>query len=223
MKIYLADIKPKLRAAWKSAFRGVENVEIYERGIGSILDLKVDALVSPANSFGFMDGGIDEMYSETLGWHISERLQEHIVNDFKGELLIGQATLVPTDHPVYKFLISAPTMRVPTRLPENTVNVFLATRASLFLAQKMEASGLLSSVAFPGMGTGIGAVSPEKCAIQMRAAYDWVFNNKRPEMDWKKVLDHHTFLYTGLQATNTWEMSDTDPDPELNWEDKLEE
>jgi O-acetyl-ADP-ribose deacetylase (regulator of RNase III) len=223
MKIYLADIKPQLRIAWKNAFRGVENVQVYERGIGSILDLEVDALVSPANSFGFMDGGIDELYSETLGWHVSERLQDHIVKDFNGELLIGQATIVPTDHAVFKYLIAAPTMRVPTRLPDNTVNVFLATRAALFLADKMAKRGLLTSVAFPGLGTGIGAVSPEKCALQMRAAYDWVFNNERPEMEWKKVLDHHTYLYTGLRATNTWEMSDNDPDPELGWEDELEQ
>lgn len=29
---------------------------------GSILDVEGDALVSPVNSFGFMDGGIDRAY-----------------------------------------------------------------------------------------------------------------------------------------------------------------
>ena len=29
-----------------------------------------DAIVSPANSFGFMDGGIDYCYSEHFGWQM---------------------------------------------------------------------------------------------------------------------------------------------------------
>ena len=29
-----------------------------------------DAIVSPANSFGFMDGGIDYAYSDHFGWHM---------------------------------------------------------------------------------------------------------------------------------------------------------
>ena len=29
-----------------------------------------DAIVSPANSFGFMDGGIDMVYSKRFGWQM---------------------------------------------------------------------------------------------------------------------------------------------------------
>jgi O-acetyl-ADP-ribose deacetylase (regulator of RNase III) len=33
----------------------------------SILDVACDAVVSPANSFGFMDGGIDAVYLSLFG------------------------------------------------------------------------------------------------------------------------------------------------------------
>lgn len=54
MKLVLADVKPALVAPWRRAFEGVTQVEVRE---GSIFDVPADALVSPANSFGFMDGG----------------------------------------------------------------------------------------------------------------------------------------------------------------------
>ena len=31
---------------------------------------EADAIVSPANSFGFMDGGIDMVYSRHFGWQM---------------------------------------------------------------------------------------------------------------------------------------------------------
>lgn len=200
MKIYLADVKPQMREAWKIAFKGVPDVEVYEGGIGSIFDLKVDALVSPANGFCFMCGGIDAMLTDHLGQHVPKRLQKKI-QERDGELIVGSAEWVFTDHPVWKFLIAAPTMRTPTRLPENSVNVFLATRAALFMTQTIQfladtftPETKLESIAFPGMGTGVGAVPPERAAIQMRAAYDWVFNNKRPDFTWDSVLDHENLL-----------------------------
>jgi O-acetyl-ADP-ribose deacetylase (regulator of RNase III) len=53
MKIYLADLSDGLIQAWKKVFVDQQDIEIYH---GSIFDLKADAIVSPANSFGFMDG-----------------------------------------------------------------------------------------------------------------------------------------------------------------------
>jgi O-acetyl-ADP-ribose deacetylase (regulator of RNase III) len=41
-------------------FKGVENVRISG---GDIFELKADAIVSPANSFGYMDGGIGLVYA----------------------------------------------------------------------------------------------------------------------------------------------------------------
>lgn len=45
-------------------------------GSGDLLRADVDAIVSPANSFGQMDGGIDRHYRNQLGLKVERRLQE---------------------------------------------------------------------------------------------------------------------------------------------------
>ena len=56
MNIVLADRQKVVVEAWKDALGRSANVTIHH---GSIFDVACDALVSPANSFGFMDGGLD--------------------------------------------------------------------------------------------------------------------------------------------------------------------
>ena len=48
---------------------------------GDITQIECDAMVSPANSFGFMDGGLDYALSERFGWDLEKRLQK-IIKDF---------------------------------------------------------------------------------------------------------------------------------------------
>ena len=83
IKIYLRDKNIHIVNAWKKAFCGDSNVEV---SCGNIFDLTADAIISPANSFGFMDGGIDLVYSEYFGWNMEKELQKHIRNEFFGEI-----------------------------------------------------------------------------------------------------------------------------------------
>ncbi len=85
---------------------------------GSILDVACDAVVSPANSFGFVDGGIDLLYAQHFGWEVQDRLQE-LIRTRHRELLVGSAKMVETGHARIPFLIAAPTMRVPMILRES--------------------------------------------------------------------------------------------------------
>ena len=165
-KFILVDIKYELAVAWSNEFSKYENFEIH--GSASIFDYCGDALVSPANSFGFMDGGIDLVYSRNMGWDIERRLQEKIRNEFDGELLVGQATSVETNCAKFPILISAPTMRVPAILKE-TPNVYLAAKAIFLFAKK---NPHLETIVCPGLGTGCGMVAPEDCALRMRMAYE---------------------------------------------------
>lgn len=95
MEVILTARDEKLFEAWQSFCGDLDNVFIYK---GSILDVSCDAVVSPANSFGFMDGGIDLIYSQFFGWQVQERLQEIIKTKYCGELLIGSAEIVETDN-----------------------------------------------------------------------------------------------------------------------------
>ena len=70
-------------------------------------------MVSPANSFGFMDGGIDALYLKHFGSQLQGQLQQAIQTRHHGELLVGAAEVIETGSKRIPYLIAAPTMRVP--------------------------------------------------------------------------------------------------------------
>lgn len=166
MKIILAAIEKKLIDAWKEFFSAEENVSIVEEDITKIA---CDAVVSPANSFGFMDGGLDYALSVRFGWDLEKKLQLKIKELPEGELLVGQAMIIETNDREVPFLISAPTMRIPTNFNIDTsVNAYLAMKAILINAKANEK---ISTVAIPGLCTGVGRMQPIICARQMFQAY----------------------------------------------------
>ncbi len=120
--------------------------------VGDFKNLKCDAIVSPANSFGFMDGGIDLAYSLHFGWDMSKHLQEVIKDRWYGELPVGMAELVPTGNDSIPYLICAPTMRVPLDISDS-VNVYMAMNGIMRLLSDHPD---IQSVACPGLGTGVG-------------------------------------------------------------------
>src|SRR4051794_40598373 len=121
MNIVLASIEPSLAAAWETFCGDLDFVSVH---FGDILDVACDAVVSPANSYGFMDGGIDALYSRHFGWGVEERLQKAIRERHHGELLVGTAEIVETGDEGIPYVIAAPTMRVPMVLRES-VNPYL--------------------------------------------------------------------------------------------------
>lgn len=170
MKIFLCAVDSWLARAWRQALPqefGPAVVQVVE---GDILSLPVDAVVSPANSFGFMDGGLDALYTRFFGPQLQERLQRMIREQADGELLVGQALPVETGHARIPWCVSAPTMRVPRRL-ESAEPAYLATRAAVRCAL---AAGV-ASMAIPGMGTGTGGLPPESAARAMLCGIQDVF------------------------------------------------
>lgn len=159
MLIKLAAVHLDLFYAWQKHFADCADVKIID---GDILAQSADALVSPANSFGFMDGGIDLVYSRFFGWELELRLKKLIAEQYYGELPVGQAVIIPTEHEKIPFLISAPTRRVPSDIA-GTINVYLAFRAVLIavLEYNKISKHKIKSILVPGLGTGIGNVPPE--------------------------------------------------------------
>jgi O-acetyl-ADP-ribose deacetylase (regulator of RNase III) len=203
VKLVLAAIEERLIDAWTKSFGDIQDVSIHQ---GSILDAECDAVVSPANSFGFMDGGIDALYMEYFGPEIQMRVRWAIHERHHGELLVGAADIVETGDARIPYLIAAPTMRVPMIL-HDTVNPYLATRAVLLLIQAgafqsgagagEPISARVDTVAFPGLATGVGRVSAAVCARQMRAVYDDVLGGKHAmPTSWAEASERHQLLYT---------------------------
>lgn len=199
MHIVLVDINKALVDEWQQTCGKIEGVTIVH---GSIFEVNCQAIVSPANGFGYMDGGIDLAISEFFGWHVQDRVQERIKTQHHGELLVGLAEIVSTDHPQIPYLISAPTMRVPLVLGDQTVNVYLAMRAILLLLKfgqlprDQAVSEVIETVAVPGLGTGVGQVSPQVCARQMRQALDdfWLAGYSFPG-SWLAAMRRQQQLY----------------------------
>ncbi|MHA1378225.1 MAG: macro domain-containing protein [Candidatus Helarchaeota archaeon] len=198
MKIIFCDLNKNMILAWEKYFGDDSNFEIYH---GSIFDVNCDAIVSPANSFGFMDGGLDLQITKFFGFHIQTKLQDLIKEKHHGELLVGCAEIVPTKHDEIPFVISAPTMRVPMVL-KDTINVFLATRAVLLLikygkfADGIYINDKIKRVTFPGMGAGVGHVPSHICALQMKKAVDEIYFEKYQfPKSWMEAQVLHQLLY----------------------------
>jgi len=158
--------------------------------LGDFRKIKCDAIVSPANSFGFMDGGIDGAYTAAFGPQMQVNLQNAIKEDWGGELPVGCAEIVKTGYIPIPYLISAPTMRVPLDI-RNTVNVYLAMMAVVGIVDEY-ADESIETIAVPGLGTGVGGMDPEVMALQMLAAFE---GSPFPTRLGEAIRQHHTLLY----------------------------
>lgn len=169
-KLFLIDRSQSLVDCWKAQFADCPAVEVI---VGDYFQQPADAIVSPANSFGIMDGGLDLAIRDQLGFPVERSVQELIDEKYHGELPVGCAEVVATDHSRWRYLIVAPTMRVPEPIPF-TINAYLAFRGALVAAKnhnRLLGKQEIDSLVCCGLGTGVGQVSANKCAMQMRAAY----------------------------------------------------
>jgi O-acetyl-ADP-ribose deacetylase (regulator of RNase III) len=186
--VSLYAIDEDLVKAWEQEFRSKplpDNLEV-DIVLGDILHNRADAIVSPANSFGYMDGGIDLLYTEFFGQPLQKKLQD-LLRGLRvgGELLVGDALAVHTGNLRIPWLISAPTMRTPQDLT-GTINAYLATRAAIHLAFSKE----MFSVLMPGMGTGCGNLDYKTAAVQMRRGIVDAVEGVRPVSSlWERSLE----------------------------------
>jgi len=123
---------------------------------GDITNIKVDAIVNPANSHGLMGGGAALSIKNKGG---SEIEKEAIS---KAPIPVGEAIATTAGKLKAKYVIHAPTMEEPAQ-PSNIISVKKATIAALKKASELK----ISSIAFPGMGTGVGGVPKTKAAQAM--------------------------------------------------------
>jgi len=189
MKIQLIDRNKEMCNQWNLQFKDCKDVVIH---CGDFFSLKTDCVVSPANSFGYMDGGLDMVISRKLGWQVQSKLQKQIQEKYFGELLVGQAELVETDFTEIPFCISAPTMRVPLIL-KDTVNIYLASKAVFYLLKK---ESRIKTVTISGLGTGVGQVPYDVCAKQMKQAYTDIWLNEYDFPNtWHEAQRRHQLLY----------------------------
>jgi O-acetyl-ADP-ribose deacetylase (regulator of RNase III) len=123
---------------------------------GSLLQVEADLIVNPANSLGYMGGGVAGVIKRVGGSIIEE---EAVI---KAPIPVGSAIITTAGSLPFKGVIHAPTMEEPA-METTEEKVRKAVRASLELADKMG----FKSIAMPGMGTGVGKLPKDIAAKAM--------------------------------------------------------
>lgn len=141
-----------------------------------------DCIVSPANSFGQMDGGIDAVLSYMLQKnydteYIGRKVRKVIAEEYYGHQPIGTCILLETDNEKYPFLAHAPTMTTPENVV-GTLNAYYAFKAVLcsVVNHNKKSKHKIKSILTTTFCTGCGEMRLDTSLKQMRYAYDVVNN-----------------------------------------------
>lgn len=183
LAFHLVDLNPEVVKAWNQFFSRGGRAEITE---GDIMSFDATAIVTPANSFGIMEGGLGDCLNKASQGKLETRIRKMIQDKHAGEMPVGQAEIIKSGMDKPQLVVVAPTVRVPIRQTNTTVNTYLATRAALraiaaYMREANENGGIkIESVAFVGMGTGGAKCPPAVAAFQMYEAYCQVVLGQEP-------------------------------------------
>jgi O-acetyl-ADP-ribose deacetylase (regulator of RNase III) len=204
-KLIVSAINEELHAEFVKAFEGFPEVEVvFQR----FEDTDFDCVVSAANSFGLMDGGVDQCITDLFGVEMMHRVQRMVIDKYAGEQPVGTSEIVAggfknlkegdivTKTEKMQFVAHTPTMRVP-RDVMGSDNAYRAMKAALLAVKahnRMVDLGQMSesrinSVVTPGLATLTGRIPYDKAAKQMALAtyhvmnppnmIDWYFASER--------------------------------------------
>jgi len=114
---------------------------------GDITEVEADAIVNPANSLMIMGGGVAGAIKRKGGDVIEEEALR------QAPVPVGKAIATTAGRLKAKYVIHAPTMKRPAQ--RTTLEaVSKAVSAALSLASSLK----IKTIAFPGMGTGVGGL-----------------------------------------------------------------
>lgn len=179
MKIYLLDKSHGTTEQWQRYFAGDADVEVVNMFFEDFMNgHDVECVVSPANSYGLMDGGYDRAISEYFGWDLMKVVQKKILNECFGEQLVGTSIIVDIPN-TNKKLIHTPTMRVPSYIKDPMI-VYYCMRSVLMLAIREG----IQSIVIPAFGGACGGLRPDIIAYMMKVAYMQVMNPPK-ELNWE--------------------------------------
>lgn len=187
-KLILVDPNSFLCKAWEKEFKAFEHIAIENKRFEMLEQF--DCMVSAANSFGLMDGGVDLAIIRFFGAQLQQRVQQQLIDSYSGEQPIGTSMIVETGHRLHPYLAHTPTMRVPMPI-NDTDNVYVAMKAMLLAVRDFNRiENRISTIACPGLGTATGRVEPEEAARQMALAYKNVLHPPE-EINWTFAVARH--------------------------------
>jgi len=177
MKIYLLDRSLSMTLWWKEYFSCCENVEIVcDEFCRFMNNNEIECVVSPANSYGLMDGGYDLAITNHFGKNLQKKVQKYIIENLYGEQPVGTSIIVDINDK--QKLIHTPSMRLPSRIKDPMV-VYHCMRTCLMTALDNN----IKSIVIPAFGGACGGLDFSVIAEMMYNAYYQVFNPPK-EINW---------------------------------------
>lgn len=125
-----------------------------------IRNVQSQAYISPSNSLLRFAGGIDYYYAQMF-----PTLQK-LAKQYNKKVPVGNTVTIKVTNDQY--MICSPTMESPGTYIADTDNVYHAMNASLHAIKNND----LHTVVCPGLGTGVGGMSVEQSAKQIKRAFD---------------------------------------------------
>lgn len=198
-KLVLAGFSEDLHNEFVRSFNGFPEVECHQ---GRFEDVDFDCVVSAANSFGLMDGGVDQCITDLFGIQMMQRVQNRIIQEFAGEQPVGTSIIVRGNKELEfkevnqylplekrflkqnKYVAHTPTMRIPKTV-EGSDNAYRAMKAALLAVKAhnmLVDSGSapndtrINCLVTPGLATLTGRIPYDKAANQMALATFHVMN-----------------------------------------------
>lgn len=156
---------------------------------------KIQCVVSPANSFGLMDGSYDLVLTEWYGNQLQERVQKYIIENFYGEQPVGTSFIISTNKD-NQYLIHTPTMRTPQEITDPRI-IYQCMRTTLIVAKKNN----IKSILIPMFGSHIGNVKPQIVAKMMWQAFNQI-NNPPKQINWDYVETVEMLPEENFEANN---------------------
>lgn len=201
-KLILAAVQQDLFDAFKKHFAQFPQVEVV---FSPFEQTEFDCVVSAANSFGLMDGGVDQFITDYFGIQMMKRVQEKVIQEYYGEQPVGTSMIVRgNEQPGQKnkYVAHTPTMRIPMNINQ-TSYVYMAMKAMLIAIEKHnnerkiladagieDEDSMINVVVCPGLGTNAGRVPAEEAGKMMSLAL-YHFLNPPKYIDWYFAAQRH--------------------------------
>jgi O-acetyl-ADP-ribose deacetylase (regulator of RNase III) len=183
MKIYLLSMNRAATSNWHKHFANEPNVKVVcSDFIQFMKSTSVECVVSPANSFGLMDGGYDEAITAWFGDQLQERVQQYIIDELRGEQIVGTSFIIDAGKD-NQYLIHTPTMRIPSKILEPQI-IYSCMRSCLSTA----IDNNISSIVIPAFGGTTGRVPYDMVADLMYKAYYQICNPKST-IKWSNIRE----------------------------------
>ncbi|KAL7895557.1 hypothetical protein HDV63DRAFT_406487 [Trichoderma sp. SZMC 28014] len=207
-----------LQAALSSLDQGPSPLAItYHNCALSFVEAQFDLIVSPANSYGRLDGGFDDAISRSFSPRddylaLTRAVQARLYDDWRGFAPPGTCTLLRIPDEFHqrsrnawgtKYLALCPLMRVPSSVEWDREVVYECTWSLLCAidkhnrAHEREHEHEIRSLLMVPMATGVGGVSPAKWAGQTVLALKHFVDAVEHEAKWSSLEPNDIAEYAG--------------------------